>query len=95
LRDLGRGEIQEMLDLKGERLGVSFGVLFGIETDDDIETSLENDYADFVEDTKVLEIGDACPICQSRLDLVDFSADGYARFLGSVPVPVKARGKPH
>ncbi len=94
LRRLGKAEIQEMLDLKGERLGVSFGVLFGIETDDDIETTLENEYAEFTEETKVLEIGDACPICQSRLDLVDFDARNYARFLGSVPVPI-ARGKPH
>ncbi len=94
LRRLGKAEIQEMLDMKGERLGVSFGVLFGIETDDDIEATLENDYADFVEETKVLEIGDACPICQTKLDLVDFDARNYARFLGSVPVQL-ARGKPH
>jgi hypothetical protein len=90
LRRLGKSEIVEMLNLKGERLGLPFGVLFGIETDDDIEATLENDYADFVEETKVLEIGDACPICQTKLDLIDFSADGYASFLGSIP----ARGQP-
>jgi hypothetical protein len=95
LRRLGKAEITEMLNMKGARLGVSFGVLFGIETDDDIETTLENDYADFVEETKVLEIGDACPICQTKLDLVDFSADGYARFLGSISVSPQTRGKPH
>jgi hypothetical protein len=94
LSKLGKSQIQQMIDLKGERLGLSFGVLFGLETDDDIEATLENDYADFVEETKVLEIGDACPICASKLDLIDFSATGYAQFLGSIPVPVKARGKP-
>ncbi len=94
LRRLGKSEIVEMLNMKGERLGVSFGVLFGIETDDDIEATLENEYAEFVEETKILEIGDACPICQTKLDLVDFEARNYARFLGSIPVPTKARGKP-
>jgi hypothetical protein len=89
LKRLGKAEIVEMLNLKGEKLGVSFGVLFGIETDDDIEETLESDYADFVEETKVLEIGAACPICQSRLDLIDFSADGYVSFLASVPLTVK------
>jgi hypothetical protein len=95
LKKLGKKQIEEMLDSKGERLGVSFGVLFGIEVDDDIEATLENEYADFVEETKVLEIGDACPICRTRLDLIDFSMDGYARFLGCVPVSVRARGKPN
>jgi hypothetical protein len=94
LKKLGKAEIQEMLDLKGERLGLSFGILFGLEVDDDIETTLENDYSDFIDEAKNLEIGDACPICQSRLDLIDFSADGYASFLGSVPIP-NARGKPN
>ncbi len=92
LRKLGKAEILEMLDLKGERLGLSFGILFGLEVDDDIEEILENDYADFVEETKVLEIGDACPICATRLDLIDFSADSYVSFLSFVPV--KARGSP-
>jgi hypothetical protein len=71
---------------------LSFGILFGLEVDDDIEEILENDYADFVEETKVLEIGDACPICATRLDLIDFSADSYVSFLSFVPV--KARGSP-
>ncbi len=91
LKKLGKTEIQEMLDSKGERLGISFGVLFGIEVDDDIGATLENEYADFVEGTKKLEIGDACPICQSRLDLIDFTAEGYARFFGCVPVSVRVR----
>jgi hypothetical protein len=65
-------------------------VLFGLKADEDVEAMLESDYADFVEETKALEIGDACPICQSKLDLIDFSADGYASFLGSIP----ARGQP-
>jgi hypothetical protein len=94
LRRLGKAEITEMLNMKGERLGVSFGALFGIETDDDIETTVENEYGDFVEETKILEIGDACPICQTKLDLVDFDAGNYARFLGSIPVSPHTRGKP-
>ncbi len=94
LKKLGKAEIQEMLDLKGERLGLSFGILFGLETDDGIETTLENDYSDFIDEAKDLKIGDSCPICQSRLDLIDFSADGYASFLGAVPIP-NARGKPN
>jgi hypothetical protein len=93
LKKLGKAEIQEMLDLKGERLGLSFGILFGLETDDDIEATLETEYSDFIDDAKNLKIGDSCPICQSKLDLIDFSADGYALFLGSVPIP-NARGKP-
>ncbi len=83
-----------MLDLKRERLGLSFGISFGLEADDDIETTLENEYSEFIDEAKNLEIGDSCPICQSKLDLIDFSADGYASFLGSVPIP-KARGKPN
>jgi hypothetical protein len=94
LKKLGKAEIQEMLDLKGERLGLSFGILFGLETDDDIEATFENEYSDFIDDAKNLKIGDSCPICQSKLDLIDFSADGYASFLGSVPIP-NARGKPN
>ena len=94
LKKLGKAEIQEMLDLKGKRLGLSFGILFGLEADDDIETTLENDYSDFVDEAKNLKIGDSCPICQSKLDLIDFSADDYASFLGSVPIP-NARGNPN
>jgi hypothetical protein len=94
LKKLGKAEIQEMLDLKGERLGLSFGILFGLEADDDIETTLEDEYSDFIDEAKNLKIGDACPICQTKLDLIDFSADGYASFLGSVPIP-KTRGKPN
>jgi hypothetical protein len=94
LKKLGKAEIQEMLDLKGERLGLSFGILFGLEADDDIETTLENEYSEFIDEAKNLKIGDSCPICQSKLDLIDFSADGYASFLGSVPIP-NARGKPN
>jgi hypothetical protein len=73
---------------------MSFGVLFGIEVDDDIEDDLKNDYSEFVSETKTLEIGDSCPVCDSRLDLIDFSASGYAGFLASVPVKLKVRGSP-
>jgi hypothetical protein len=92
LLKLGKAEIQEMIDLKGEKLGVSFGVLRGLEVESDIEDSLEAENAEydaFTEETKVLEIADCCPICQTRLDLIDFSAKNYARFLASVPVTVK------
>jgi hypothetical protein len=44
-------------------------------------TTRPND--DFNEDH--LEEGDACPICHSRLDLIEFTADGYAQFLGQFP----------
>jgi hypothetical protein len=91
---LGKAEIQEMLDLKGERLCVPFGILHGIEVDDDIEDDLKNDYSEFMQDTKTLEIGDACPVCNSRLDLIDFSADSYAGFLASVPNKFRVRGSP-
>jgi hypothetical protein len=47
---------------------------------------------DFNEDH--LQEGDSCPICQSRLDLTDFTADEYARFLVNVPVQNHVRGKP-
>jgi hypothetical protein len=94
LKHLGKNQINEMLNAKGQRLGVSFGVLFGIETDDDIEATVESDYAEFVEETKTLQIGDACPICQSKLDLIDFTADGYAQFLGNIPIQNRVRGKP-
>lgn len=94
LRHLGKNQINEMLNARGQRLGVSFGVLFGIETDDDIEATVEDEYAEFVEETKTLQMGDSCPICQSKLDLIDFTADGYTRFLGNIPVPNRVRGKP-
>jgi hypothetical protein len=88
LKKLGKEQIQEMLDSSGEKLGVPFGVLFGLKVESDIEQQSElfSEYAEFVEQTKVLEMGDACPICQSRLDLIDFTAKSYASFLGSVQV---------
>jgi hypothetical protein len=95
VRSFTREQFKEIFELKGERLGVSFGECYGLDVDDDIDETLDNDYAEFIEETKVLEIGDACPICQTKLDLIDFSADGYARFLGSTPVSPQARGKPH
>jgi hypothetical protein len=98
LRKLGREQIQEMLEMKGERLGVSFGVLFGLEPEADIEEQMNagDEYAEFVDETKVLTIGDSCPICQTSLDLVDFSAKGFASFLGAAVVPnIKARGRPN
>jgi hypothetical protein len=91
---LGKSQIKEMIDLKGERLGVSFGVLFGIEVDDDILDDLKDEYSEFNEETKTLEIGDSCPICGSRLDLIDFTAKDYARFIANVPNKLKARGSP-
>ncbi len=94
LQKLGKAQIKEMLDLKGERLGMSFGVLHGIELDDDIENDLKDDYSEFISETKTLEIGDACPVCDSRLDLIDFSADSYAGFLASVPNKFRVRGSP-
>jgi hypothetical protein len=94
LSKLGKSQIQEMLDLKGERLGMSFGCLFGIEMDDGIEAELNSDYSEFVEETKVLEIGDHCPICQTRLDLIDFTAKSYIGFIASVPIKSKMRGHP-
>lgn len=94
LKSLGKAEISQMLGLKGERLGLSFGVLFGIETDADIESEIDSEYSEFIEETKVLEVGDACPICQTKLDLIDFTAGGYVGFLSSLPVPSSARGKP-
>lgn len=95
VRSFSREQFKEIFELKGERLGVSFGEFYGMELDADIEEVLETDYSDFVEETKNLAIGDACPICQSKLDLIDFSADGYAKFLASVPIESHSRGKPH
>jgi hypothetical protein len=91
---LGKSQIKEMIDLKDERLAVSFGVLFGIEVDDDILDDLKDEYSEFNEETKTLEIGDACPICGSRLDLIDFTAKDYARFIANVPNKLKSRGHP-
>jgi hypothetical protein len=95
VRSFKREQFQEIFELKGERLGVSFGEFYGMEIDADIEKVLEDDFSDFVEETKNLAIGDACPICQSKLDLIDFSADGYAKYLGSIPIEQHTRGKPH
>jgi hypothetical protein len=91
---LNKSQIKEMIDLKGERLGVSFGVLFGIEVDDDILDDLKDEYSEFNDDTKTLEIGDACPLCGSRLDLIDFTAKDYARFIANVPNKFRVRGSP-
>jgi hypothetical protein len=95
LSKLGQEQIQEMLNLKGERLGVSFGVLFGLEIEEEIEQQMLGEYSEFIEETRKLEIGDSCPICHSRLDLVDFSRDGYMQFLGSVPLLMGNRGHPN
>ncbi len=92
LKKLGKPQITEILNAKGEKLGVSFGVLFGIKVDDDLDTETNTEYAEFIEATKVLEIGDACPICGSRLDLINFTAKGYAKFLGSINI--QTRGSP-
>jgi hypothetical protein len=83
LTKLGKIEIRQMLDAKGDRLGLSFGILFGLEVESDKQADLPDEYAEFIEGTKVLEIGDCCPICQTRLDLVDFTADSYMSFLSS------------
>jgi hypothetical protein len=91
---LNKSQIKEMIDLKGERLGLSFGVLFGIEVDDDILDDLKDEYSEFNEETKTLEIGDSCPICGSRLDLIDFTAKDYARFIANVPNKLRVRGSP-
>lgn len=97
LKYLGKNEINQMLDARGERLGVSFGVLFGIEIDDPGEDDavLDADYADFIEETKTLQIGDPCPICSTKLDLVDFTAESYAKFLGHLPIENRTRGRPN
>jgi plasmid rolling circle replication initiator protein Rep len=95
VRSYSRAQFKEIFALKGERLGVSFGDLYGMKLDADIDETLDNDYVEFIEETKNLAIGDACPICQSRLDLVDFSAHSYAKFLLSVPIESHTRGKPH
>jgi len=91
LLKLGKEEIQEMLDAKGERLGLSFGCLFGIEIESDIEEKSEllGEYHEFIEESKNLEIGDCCPICQTKLDLIDFTAKGYSSFLKSVPIQAR------
>jgi hypothetical protein len=91
LNKLGKKQIKEMIEMKGERLGVSFGVLFGLEIDDDLEET-NTEYAEFIAETKSLEIGDPCPICQTKLDLIDFTAAGYAKFLGSINI--HTRGSP-
>jgi hypothetical protein len=94
VRSFSREQFKEMFALKGERLGVSFGECFGLDVDDDIGAALETEHTDFVEQTKKFAIGDACPFCQSKLDLIDFSADCYAKFLLSVPIESHSRGKP-
>ncbi len=95
LKYLGKTQIDEMLTAKGERLGVSFGVLFGIEIDDSADDDiLDTEYSDFIEETKILQIGDPCPICSTKLDLLDFTAEGYAKFLGNILVENRTRGKP-
>jgi hypothetical protein len=95
VRSFKREQFREIFELKGERLGVSFGECYGLDIDDDIEAALETEHTDFVEETKKFVIGDACPFCQTKLDLIDFSADGYAKFLVSVPIESRSRGKPH
>jgi hypothetical protein len=92
LNKLGKKQITEMIEMKGERLGVSFGVLFGLEIDADLDAETDDTYAEFIAETKVLEIGDACPICQTKLDLINFTAKGYAQFLGSINI--NTRGSP-
>jgi hypothetical protein len=95
LKYLGKLQIDEMLEAKGERLGVSFGVLFGIEIDDATDdVILDADYAEFIEETKTLQIGDPCPICSTKLDLIDFTAESYTKFLGNIPLENRTRGKP-
>jgi hypothetical protein len=95
VRSFSREQFKEIFESKGEKLGVSFGECYGLDIDDDIEAALETEHTDFVEETKKFAIGDACPFCQSKLDLIDFSAGGYAKFLLSVPIESHTRGKPH
>jgi hypothetical protein len=95
VRSFSREQFKEMFELKGERLGISFGKFYGLDVDKDIDADLDDEHTEFVKETKKLAIGDACPFCQTRLDLVDFDARNYARFLLSIPVPPNARGKPN
>ncbi len=94
VRSFGREQFKEIFALKGERLGVSFGEIYGLETDFDIDETLENDYSDFVSETKNLEAGDACPHCQERLEWGKFSAAEYAKVLACIPIESHTRGKP-
>jgi hypothetical protein len=94
LSRLGKDEIQQMLGAKGERLGLSFGVLFGIETDADSDDVLNDEYSQFIEETKTLQLGDPCPICQSELRWEHYTADEYIQSSRNILIKNQVRGKP-
>jgi hypothetical protein len=94
LRRLGKHEIQEMLGAKGERLGLSFGVLFGIETDADSDDVVNDEYSEFIDATKTLQLGDPCPICQSELTWESHTADEYIQLSRNILIKNLVRGKP-
>jgi len=88
---MGRKELGEILALKGERLGVTFGVLHGIEVEE--ETS---DFQAFTEQTRELKHGDLCPICRSRIVLFrGVPRERYEEIAGSVErLHNRSRGHP-
>ncbi len=65
IKTVGREQIAEMLALKGERLGMTFGALYGMEVEPEELDELQT----FVAETKDLKDGDCCPICKTKLRL--------------------------
>jgi hypothetical protein len=95
LQKLDSEEIDQLFAMKGKRFGGSFGVIFGIETERNIVARQADEYTAFIAETKRVKLGDPCPICKTKLDAVNFSADGLARFMASVPIPsVSIYGQP-
>lgn len=88
MHKMSKSEVEQMLATKGKRLGQSFGVLFGIETDAGIVEDNLDEYGKFVAKVKRLKVGDLCPICESPLRLVELTADELANYLQSSPKPV-------
>jgi hypothetical protein len=88
MHKMHKAEVEQMLAMKGKRLGQSFGVLFGIETDAGIVEDNEDEYGKFIAKVKRLKVGDPCPICDSPLRLVELSADELIAYLRSIPKPV-------
>jgi rubredoxin len=92
IKTLGREQIAEMLVLKGERLGVTFGAIYGME----VEAEEADELQTFVAETKDLKDGDCCPICKTRIRLfLSVPRERYESLVSSVQASPKAsRGHP-
>lgn len=89
---MNRVQVEEMLGMRGEKLGFSFGEIFGIDAKAPVPV-LSDQYSEFLADTKALKVGDPCPSCHSPIVSGRFDRDAYFELLSSARI-LASNGQP-